>query len=214
MSAASRHHTLVEVPFLPTGGISPPPHHSHQLLEVSLGTCLHQLQRPLYQQLPIQYQYLHMGRKRLAPPALRDRLLEACDISWAISHLFVPKQKEAEDHIQVPALPLTWCVAMSKDPLEPRLPHLCTELAPGTLSEESASVHGNYNKPFKWEGGFLNVSLIVTYPAIKCLFSPTALQVHLKWWERAGESAQVANAMSLPARQSLAGSCSSPRGVH
>lgn len=75
--------------------------------------------------------------------------------------------------VQVPARPLPWCVATSKTP-EPQSPHVCTELSPNTLSEESVSVCGNCNEPFKW------MEVFFTFPTISvCTLLP--LQVHLRW---------------------------------
>lgn len=72
--------TLAEVPSPPMGGSLLTQNkaletHLHQLLQVSVGVRLNQVQGPLYQLLPTQHQCSHMGRKTLVMPAFRNRLL-------------------------------------------------------------------------------------------------------------------------------------------
>lgn len=46
--------------------------------------------------------------------------------------------------------------------------HQCPELSPNTLSEESASVRGNCNEPFKWTQVFLHFSRCLCLCSLAC----------------------------------------------
>lgn len=90
------------------------------------------------QQLPIQYQYLHMGRKKTRPASAQKQA------AGGLQHLFshftrigTKTEGGRRSHSGPSSASLLVC-GSERGPLEPRFPHPCTELAPGTLSEESA----------------------------------------------------------------------------
>lgn len=107
--------------------------HLHQLLWVSLGVRLNQVQGPLYQLLPTQHQCLHMGRKALVMPAFRNRLLGGLQ-NFLSNCILLCIKKEGGRRSEFKSLlghsPGVWPRARTP---EPQSPHLCTELSPNTL---------------------------------------------------------------------------------